>query len=509
MKNYTIAFILFILSSTIVFSQTESVAMIAVTRGDVTLIRASNSGEMRTLKAKDKLFIKDQIQTGARGRVQIIFTDGSIVRLGKKAKMTIDKYSYSNQNKTGNFLISIKEGSFRVMGGNITKFSPENFKTETPTATIGVRGSMYAGRTSKSRTEIVFLGGKGVFMRNKRGETKEYRKPGESGWTRLGTPPTKTGKRIMFSGEVYLPRYIAPVPNSFEEPIVSGLSDYAVASSITTVPRTEVTDGINPVVNEKALISKVRLVDSVRVMIGRDSVTNNTLFTGKMVTFTDGSIVPPLGTFNLQGHDKLNPTLIDGHLELDPNTNGVSLIAQDQFGVTGQGDLSYISQPTSSTSFIEWGQWTLTKDQFINEVRISDRISGYWIGGERTPGAVVQNLVQHQAFGYYYGSTNYTNSNGVSEAGNIDINLDFGTGAVGGSLYFTGGSLSSITSGTLSPDGIKGTLDGDVNSSIDGLFYGPNAEGLGGTFFKEGTDGYHGVFESKTSGGDSIITPYR
>ncbi len=503
MKNYLIMFVFMTLANISFSEQTQSVAMIAVTRGEVTLTRGSQKGETIKLKSKDQLFIMDKIQTGERGRVQIIFTDGSIVRLGKKAEMTIEKYSYSKEAKKGNFLISIKEGSFRIMGGNITKFSPDNFKTETPTATIGVRGSMYAGKTNKTETEVIFLGGKGVFMKNKRGDSKMYNKPGESGWTRLGTPPTKTGKRVMFSGEVYLPKYIAQTPNSLDEPIISSLSDYSIASSITTVPRADVTGELDSDVKGKTDTLVDRQVELERLMIGQETAEEASLFTGHMKIFTDGMTVSPVGKFILKELATSDATFIDGEVKLNSDSTPTLLVGKDQWGDTGQGELNYLDRSTE-TPFLSWGLWTLTKDDFLNEVRISDTIKGYWVGGKRTPQVVVQNLASNQSFGYYYGTTSYTQDTVYNKIGNIDLELDFGSGEVIGSLYFQDESLPDTIHASLNSDGIKGTLGGVADSSIDGLFYGPNAEALGGTFYKNGENPYHGAFESKTSGeGDS------
>ncbi len=55
------------------------------------------------------------------------------------------------------------------MGGLITKKAPQNFSVETPVSTIGIRGSMFAGRVSPQGLEIVFEGGKGITLTNDTG----------------------------------------------------------------------------------------------------------------------------------------------------------------------------------------------------------------------------------------------------------------------------------------------------------------------------------------------------
>jgi hypothetical protein len=63
----------------------------------------------------------------------------------------------------------IREGAFHIMGGAIAKESPDNFVTETPVATIGIRGSMFALNMRESRLSVVFLGGRGIDVFNSSG----------------------------------------------------------------------------------------------------------------------------------------------------------------------------------------------------------------------------------------------------------------------------------------------------------------------------------------------------
>jgi hypothetical protein len=69
----------------------------------------------------------------------------------------------------GRFEVTVSEGIFRIIGGIITKNSPKSFVANTPAASIGIRGSGYAGRVSGKRLEVFLLHGRGVDVKNRKG----------------------------------------------------------------------------------------------------------------------------------------------------------------------------------------------------------------------------------------------------------------------------------------------------------------------------------------------------
>lgn len=169
----------------------HAAATVIAIRGDVKAISAE--GEERTLIMKSPIYTQDTIRTGKRGRIQIFFTDNSIISLGRNSEMKIAEYKWQADENRGALKTEVKEGVFRVMGGAITKASPEKFITETPTATIGIRGSMYAGRVSAGSLSVVFQGGKGILVFNAQGSVS-ISKPGYGTRVRLNNRPKRPFK---------------------------------------------------------------------------------------------------------------------------------------------------------------------------------------------------------------------------------------------------------------------------------------------------------------------------
>lgn len=83
--------------------------------------------------------------------------------------MKLVRYIWSDAEQKGKFKLNIKEGFFRIIGGKITKASPKFFVSETPVASIGIRGSSYAGQVSKAGLRVFLESGKGIDVYNNRG----------------------------------------------------------------------------------------------------------------------------------------------------------------------------------------------------------------------------------------------------------------------------------------------------------------------------------------------------
>ncbi len=169
----------------------EAAGRIVAIRGNVVAIDTSNTS--RTLEMKSPVFESDTIHTRA-GRVQIIFQDKTIITLGRNTVLQITRYLWQPENPDSAMETHVREGSFRIMGGAITRTSPDNFKTTTPSGTIGIRGSMYAGFVKDAFLEVFFQGGKGIFVKNDFGSV-DISTPGFSTVIKdQGSPPAPPEK---------------------------------------------------------------------------------------------------------------------------------------------------------------------------------------------------------------------------------------------------------------------------------------------------------------------------
>lgn len=148
-------------------AQQAPAGYISAIRGEVYAI--DSQGVTRDLKVKDPVALDDFIVTAEKGRVKIVFQDNTIVTLGENSRIQLNDYSWSKNQNKGKFRITVNEGLFRILGGKITKTNPESFIARTPAASIGIRGSSYAGSVSGKGLAVFLLGGKGIDVSNNKG----------------------------------------------------------------------------------------------------------------------------------------------------------------------------------------------------------------------------------------------------------------------------------------------------------------------------------------------------
>ena len=83
----------------------------------------------------------DTIKTFRKSTVQIRLNDNTIIKIGQKTTLNIEKYLYDTQNKGNNTAnLKIENGSFQIKTGSIGDDAPSNFKIKTKFSTIGLRG---------------------------------------------------------------------------------------------------------------------------------------------------------------------------------------------------------------------------------------------------------------------------------------------------------------------------------------------------------------------------------
>ena len=104
-----------------------------------TKVQRKAGGEVDSKKQLEILSY-DTVKTG-QGKTAIQFADDTRVDVTAHSKLLIDEFVYDPSNKTGKLSIKATAGTVRYASGQIAKNSQQNVKIETPTATIGVRGT--------------------------------------------------------------------------------------------------------------------------------------------------------------------------------------------------------------------------------------------------------------------------------------------------------------------------------------------------------------------------------
>ena len=82
------------------------------------------------------LFQGDAIETGSGGKLGIVFADDTTFAMGEKGKMVLDEMVYDPGTKTGKAAISVAEGVFSFVSGQLAKTSVDAMTITTPVATV-------------------------------------------------------------------------------------------------------------------------------------------------------------------------------------------------------------------------------------------------------------------------------------------------------------------------------------------------------------------------------------
>nr|WP_246434903.1 FecR family protein [Quisquiliibacterium transsilvanicum] len=115
-------------------------AVFLVVSGEVRIVRTGETPQSAA-RSGDELRSGDLIVTSRDGRAQLRFSDGAIVSLQPGTEFRIDDYRFDPQEQRGFF--SLLRGAMRTTTGAIGKRNRSDYRMQTPTATIGIRGTLY------------------------------------------------------------------------------------------------------------------------------------------------------------------------------------------------------------------------------------------------------------------------------------------------------------------------------------------------------------------------------
>ena len=110
----------------------------------------------------------DTIQTMDSGRAQLRFSDGGYISLQPNTQFRVDEFNYQGKtdgNEKGFF--SLLKGGLRAITGAVGHTNKENYRVNTPVATIGIRGTEFLAQYDGKL--LVKVGNGAVFMSNSTG----------------------------------------------------------------------------------------------------------------------------------------------------------------------------------------------------------------------------------------------------------------------------------------------------------------------------------------------------
>lgn len=106
----------------------------------VRVVEGVMNADTRRLRVADEVFSNEVIATRADSASKIRFLDDTMLTVGPDSKVTLDEFVYDPNSQNSKMVINTAIGVARFVTG---KMGSASYKIATPTATIGVRGTVF------------------------------------------------------------------------------------------------------------------------------------------------------------------------------------------------------------------------------------------------------------------------------------------------------------------------------------------------------------------------------
>ena len=117
----------------------------------------------KKVKVSDQVFLNEVIETNPASTTQILFIDETVLTIGPDSRLTLDTMVYDPDSNKGKVVVTAARGLFTFVTGSL---SSESYEINTPTATIGVRGTKFDLFVSRKGASTVVLRSGAIDVKN-------------------------------------------------------------------------------------------------------------------------------------------------------------------------------------------------------------------------------------------------------------------------------------------------------------------------------------------------------
>ena len=141
-----------------------NVAIVSALNGKATIQRDGNTINLTIGFKIDKT---DNIQTLNNTKLQLLFTDRTVITVGQNSQLLIKEYVFDEEKpKKVEARFHFVKGLFRTVTGKIGKLNPDKFKIKVRNASIGIRGTRFDVYVSPLELKIGLFQGKVYLLQN-------------------------------------------------------------------------------------------------------------------------------------------------------------------------------------------------------------------------------------------------------------------------------------------------------------------------------------------------------
>jgi hypothetical protein len=114
-----------------------------VTVGNAKVIVKTVTGtfeaDLRQINLLDDIYHNEVVETGDASATELVFLDETKLALGPNSRLVLDRFVYDPDPDKASFVMTATAGVFRFVSGKLPK---KSYEIHTPTATIGIRGTV-------------------------------------------------------------------------------------------------------------------------------------------------------------------------------------------------------------------------------------------------------------------------------------------------------------------------------------------------------------------------------
>ncbi len=150
------------------------------------LVTRELAGASAPLVTGESVFLNEAVKTGSDSLAKLVFLDSTNLAVGPTSRVVLDRFVYEGQLGAQQVSVNLAKGIFRFTTGGLDK---KAYTINTPTAAIGVRGTVLDIDVRNVQTRVTLVEGQAIVCPRRSGISLEQQE------RNCGlTPGPKTGR---------------------------------------------------------------------------------------------------------------------------------------------------------------------------------------------------------------------------------------------------------------------------------------------------------------------------
>ncbi|HTR12528.1 MAG TPA: FecR domain-containing protein, partial [Roseiarcus sp.] len=145
----------------------EPIGSTTVAQNQVIRELAGASGSLAT---GDSVYLNEIVKTGADSLAKFVFVDSTNLAVGPTSRVVLDRFVFEGDPSAQKVAVNLAKGVFRFTTGGLDK---KAYTINTPTAAIGVRGTILDIGVRTVETRVTLVEGLALVCPRRRGVTLE------------------------------------------------------------------------------------------------------------------------------------------------------------------------------------------------------------------------------------------------------------------------------------------------------------------------------------------------